>query len=165
MTNARLKRRWQPLAVVPAPASDPVPEVLFCGHCGESPQPGSESRVCESCQLGLLLSAGADVAPEPDGAFLVIDNSMSVCAVSGAAETLLACSETDAVNRHLTELIVPADAESNTVHNLAVAVTWAARGDEGARFVTVRPANTFGVRLRTRIASCGPQQAALLVFD
>lgn len=96
---------------------------------------------------------------------MVIDSSMSVCAVSAAAEGLLACNETEAVNRHLTELIVPADAESDAAQNLAVAVTWAARGDDGARFVTVRPANTFGVRLRTRIASCGPQLAALLVFE
>jgi hypothetical protein len=165
MTRARLKRRWQPLAVVPTPASDPAPEVLFCGHCGESPQPGANSRVCESCQLGLLLNTRADVAPQPGGAFLVIDNSMSVCAVSAAAEELLACSETDAVNRHLTELLVPADAEADASHNLAVAVTWAARGDEVPRTVTVRPANTFGVRLRTRIAACGPQRAALLVFE
>jgi hypothetical protein len=90
---------------------------------------------------------------------------MSVCAVSAAAEKLLAMNETDAVNRHLTELIVPADAETAAGHNLAVAVTWAARGDEGARHVTVRPASTFGVRMRARIASCGPQRAALLIFE
>jgi hypothetical protein len=113
----------------------------------------------------LLLNTRADVAPEPGGAFLVIDNSLSVCAVSAGAERLLACHETEAVNRHLTELLVPADAEADASQNLAVAVTWAARGDDGARFVTVRPANTFGVRLRTRIASCGPQRAALLVFE
>ena len=90
---------------------------------------------------------------------------MSVCAVSGAAETLLAVSETDAVNRHLTELVVPADAEAAGPHNLAVAVTWAARGEDGAQAVTIRPANTFGVRIRARIAACGPPRAALLVFD
>jgi hypothetical protein len=165
MTKAKLKRRWQPLAVVPAPTSEPVPEVSFCGHCGEPPAPGSDSRVCDSCQLGLLLTAGAHVAPPPGGAFVVIDSSMSVCAVSAAAEELLATHEPDAVNRHLTELIVPADAETGAAHNLAVAVTWAARGDDGARWVTVRPANTFGVRIRTRIASCGPQRSALLVFE
>jgi hypothetical protein len=113
----------------------------------------------------LVLNTRADAAPEPGAAFLVIDNSMSVCAVSAAAEELLACSETDAVNRHLTELLVPADAEADVGHNLAVAVTWAAGGDEVPRVATVRPANIFGVRLRTRIASCGPQPAALLVFE
>ena len=42
----------------------------------------------------------------------MLDGSLSVCAVSGPAETLLAVSETDAVNRHVTELLVPADAEA-----------------------------------------------------
>lgn len=111
------------------------------------------------------MTAAADVAPGPGSPFVVIDGSMSVCAVSAAAEKLLAMNETDAVNRHLTELIVPADAETAAGHNLAVAVTWAARGDEGARHVTVRPASTFGVRMRARIASCGPQRAALLIFE
>ena len=76
--------------------------------------------MCTSCELGLLLTAGADVAPSPGAAFIVIDSSMSVCAVSGPAETLLAVSETDAVNRHLTELVVPADAEASGPQNLAV---------------------------------------------
>ncbi len=115
--------------------------------------------------MGLVLTAAEDVAPAPGGAFIVIDGSMSVCAVSGAAEKLLAVSETDAVNRLVTELIVPADAEASAPENLAVAVTWAARGDDGVQRVVVRPANTFGVRIRARIASCGPPRAALLVFD
>jgi hypothetical protein len=46
-----------------------------------------------------------------------------------------------------------------------VAVIWAVRGEEGAQAVTIRPANTFGVRIRARIATCGPALAALLVFD
>jgi hypothetical protein len=97
--------------------------------------------------------------------FLVLDASLSVCAVSGAAEALLATYETDAVNRHVTELLVPADAEARGAANLAAAVTWAARGDEKTRRVVVRPANTFGVRLTARIAACGPPRAALIVFE
>jgi PAS domain-containing protein len=112
-----------------------------------------------------MLIAGADVAPADGGAFIVLDSSLSVCAVSGEAEQLLGTSESDAVNRHVTELIVPADAEAQGPENLAVAVTWAARGDQSQRRVTVRPTNVFGVRLNARIASCGPPQAALLVFD
>jgi hypothetical protein len=113
-----------------------------------------------------MLECQADQAPPPDGAFLVLNASLSVCAVSAAAERLLATRETEAVNRHVTELIVPADAEAQGRANLAAAVTWAARGDaEEACRVVVRPANTFGVRLGTRIATCGPPRAALLVFD
>jgi hypothetical protein len=112
-----------------------------------------------------MLEAEPGLAPAPDGAFIVLDGSLTVCAVSRAAEAVLATTETDAVNRHLTELLVPADAEIAGPHNLAVAITWAARGDEGHRAVTVRPANIFGVRLSARIGSCWPPSAALIVFD
>jgi nucleoside-diphosphate-sugar epimerase len=44
-------------------------------------------------------------------------------------------------------------------------VVWAARGDSGIRTAVVRPANTFGIRMTARIASCGPSPAALLVLD
>lgn len=167
MSNVRGQR--SALAAVPSSAPEVSPAVSFCSHCGERPQSREDavasSRVCGICNFGLILQASADVAPAPGGAFLVIDNSMSVCAVSGEAERLLATRETDAVNRHVTELLVPADAETQGAQNLAVAVTWAARGDEAARTVMVRPANTFGVRITAKIASCGPPTAALVVFN
>jgi hypothetical protein len=153
------------LAAVPAPAHESAPTVSFCSHCGARPDASTAERVCGACGLGLLLSASADVAPADGGAFMVLDGSLSVCAVSAEAERLLATSESDAVNRHVTELIVPADAEARGPENLAVAVTWAARGDDGERRVVVRPTNVFGVRLSARVAACGPPRAALLVFD
>jgi hypothetical protein len=154
------------LAVVPSSAPETAPTVSFCSHCGARPMSEtSASRVCERCALGLMLQSGADVAPSEGDAFLVLDSSLSVCAVSGAAERLLAARETEAVNRHITELLVPADAEAQGPANLAAAVTWAARGDTAVRKVVVRPANTFGVRITARIAGCGPPKAALVVFD
>lgn len=164
------KGRAQLALVAPEHAEQELaPRVHFCSHCGARPDPAHEadrgSRVCESCGLGLLLEAAETTAPGKGGAFLVLDGSMSVCAVSAEAERLLATSETEAVNRHVTEVLVPADAEAQGAANLAVAVTWAARGDDEVRTVTVRPTNVFGVRLSVEIASCGPPQAALLVFD
>lgn len=157
------------LALVPAPESPaPAPTVSFCSHCGARPGTGlrhSASRVCRTCELGLLLECNEDHAPPVDGAFLVLDAALSVCAVSAAAERLLAARETDTVNHPVTELIVPADAEAQGGESLAVAVTWAARGDDGTRRVVVRPANTFGVRLAAQITACGPPRAALLVFE
>jgi hypothetical protein len=164
-------RRHKPvLALVPDPPPEAQPSgpvVSFCSSCGERPDtpPRLESRVCPSCELGLLLQASNDVAPGPGDAFLVLDGSLSVCAVSAEAERLLATRETEAVNHHITELLVPADAEAQSSTNLAVAVTWAARGDAQTRRVVVRPANTFGVRISALIASCGPPTAALIVFD
>lgn len=157
------------LMAVPSPQRDSGPTTWFCSHCAtkadapESNAPGA--RVCEECGFGLLLETSADVAPEPGGAFIVLDRSLSVCAVSAAAERLLATKETDAVNRHITELLVPADAEAQEPANLASAVTRAAGGDDTARKVTVRPANVFGVRVPARITTCSPPRAALLVFD
>jgi hypothetical protein len=157
-----------------APAALPLERVeratvWFCGRCGSQPTIDDSAtppeRVCGDCGLGLLLQSGADTAPTPGAAFMVLDATLSVCAMSEEAERLLATSETEAVNRHITELVVPADAEAQGPESLAVAVTWAARGDEATRNVVVRPATTFGVRLRARIASCGPPRAALLVFD
>jgi hypothetical protein len=121
--------------------------------------------VCSACSLGLILEAAEDIAPHAGGAFLVLDRALSVCAVSRAAEQLLATSEPDAVNRHISDLLMPADAEEDGGDSLSVAVAWAARGDGGTRTTIVRPANTFGIRLTARIAGCGPPRAALMVLD
>ena len=95
----------------------------------------------------------------------MLDRSLSVCAVSRGAERLLDTREPDVVNRHISDLLMPADAEEDGAETLSVAVAWAARGDGGTRTAVVRPANTFGIRLTARIASCGPPRAALVVLE
>jgi hypothetical protein len=95
----------------------------------------------------------------------VLDHTLSVCAVSAAAERLLATREIDVVNAPITRLLVPADAENDGGTGLVAAVVWAARGDASVTKTVVRPANMFGVRLKARIAGCGPPRAALLVFE
>jgi hypothetical protein len=154
--------------LTPLEREAPAPTVSFCSHCGTRSTPADErpkSRVCDACSLGLILESRADVAPNAGDAFLVLDRSLSVCAVSRGAERLLATSEPDAVNRHVSDLVMPADAEEADGESLAMAVAWAARGDGSTRTVVVRPANTFGIRLTARIASCGPPRAALLVLE
>src|SRR5947209_9197170 len=164
MSDASGAIRAANLSVV-ASDEEAQPTTAFCSHCGARPDADANSRVCTSCGLGLILHAATGSAPEYGGAFLVVDETMSVAAVSQAAERLLATRETEAVNRHLTQLLVPADAELQGPANLAVAVTWAARGDPAARKIFVRPAYSFGVRISARVASCGPPTAALVVFD
>jgi hypothetical protein len=154
--------------VTPLEHEAPAPLVAFCSHCGTRPTrslAGAPSRVCASCGLGLLLESPADVAPSAGDAFLVLDHSLAVCAMSEAAERLLAANEPDVVNRHVSDLLMPADAEEKKGAGLSAAVAWAARGDPGVRTAVVRPANTFGIRLTARIASCGPPRAALLVLE
>jgi hypothetical protein len=149
------------------PQAKDRPQKLFCGHCGRSPS-GKESetpsRVCANCGMGLMLQAPADVAPSADDPFVVVDSSLTICAVSRVAEKLLGVAETDAVNRHVGEFLVPADAEAPKGQNLSALVAWATRGDSPSNSVVVRPANTFGVRYWARVGPCGPPQAALLVL-
>jgi hypothetical protein len=139
---------------------------VFCGHCGRQPEDSEasgRSRVCEACGLGLLLHASADAAPNQDDPFVVVDRTLAICAVSRQAERLLSISETDAVNRHVSDVLVPADADGAS-ENLATALIFAARGESAARNIVVRPTNDFGVRYWARIGQCGPVPAALVVL-
>jgi len=138
--------------------------VAFCGHCGQAPPGPQPSRVCGHCGLGLVLSASSDVAPRNGEPFLVIDSTLSVCAVSAEAEELLGIDETTAVNRHIADFLVPADANAPSSDNLLALLVVAASGGGAPRTAVVRPRTEFGVRFRVRIGSCGPPHAALLVL-
>jgi hypothetical protein len=139
----------------------------FCGHCGLPPAASTDtpgSRVCGHCGLGLVLQASADIAPQGNVPFLVIDSTLSVCAVSARAEELLGTDETRAVNRHVADFLVPADANAPSAENLLVLLVDAASGTGEPRTAVVRPRQEFGVRFRARIGPCGPPRAALLVL-
>ena len=86
--------------------------------------------------------------------------------MSKQAQAFLGVTEEDAINKPVAELLVPADAEAQGRMSFAAAIVEAANGDDpetSRRFV--RPWNTFGVRMRTRIATCGPPRAALVVLE
>lgn len=112
----------------------------------------------------MLLEAREDAIPRSRDAFLVVDVSLLVQAVSKTAEILLAVSEETAVNQPVGELLVPADAEAEGGSRFAAKIAETMASEEPAS-AFVRPWNTFGVRMRTRIAVCGPPRAALLVLD
>lgn len=142
--------------------------ISFCGHCALAPAPighAQPSRVCGHCGLGLVLQAGADVAPRPDEPFLIIDTTLSVCAVSAAAEELLGIDETTAVNKHVADFLVPADANAPSAQNLLALLVEVASGSGESRTTVVRPRQEFGVRFKARIGPCGPPHAALLVLS
>jgi PAS domain-containing protein len=142
----------------------------FCGHCaapspsGSAPPPNA--RVCSSCGLGLLLEAREDVVPDARDAFLVVDSALLVQAMSREAQSLLGVTEELGINKPVSELLVPADAEAQGPTGFAAAIAEAADGEalELTRSF-VRPWNTFGVRMRARIATCGPPRAALIVLE
>jgi hypothetical protein len=141
----------------------------FCGHCA-APSPGGQppapnARVCPDCGFGLLLEARTDAVPADKDAFLVVDSALLVQAMSVEAEKLLAVGEELAVNRPVVELLVSADAEARGRTSFAQAVADAAAGQGEPLHAFVRPWNTFGVRMRARVAPCGPPRAALVVLD
>ena len=95
----------------------------------------------------------------------MIDTSLLVQALSRRAQALLELTEAEAVNRPVAELLVAADAEASSSSSLARAIVGAAGGGEDAVSAVVRPWNTFGVRMRAKIAPCGPPRAALVVLE
>ena len=157
------------LRLVQTAGAEAVEFAWFCGHCaapaGGDPPPAPLARVCRSCGLGVMLETRRDIAPSPRDAFLVIDSSLLVQGMSSRAETLLDMTEDSAVNRPVLELLVPADAEAGRPARFAEALAKAAAGADEPVSAFVRPWNTFGVRLRARVASCGPPRAALVVLD
>jgi hypothetical protein len=154
------------LQLVPTPG-EVEPEVLFCGHCGQAPPTpmAARSRVCALCGLGVVISTGQTLAPEPGTAFLIVDGTLSLCALSARAERLLGVDEPDAVHRHVAEFLEPADAEAAQGDELVRSIIAAAGGADGPRSVVVRPAGEFGVRYTARIGRCGPPAGALLVLS
>jgi len=145
----------------------PVTMSSFCGRCGAAPADERDSgrpRVCPACALGVILRTRSDVAPVLDGAFLVVDSSLSVQAVSARAEAVLAVRELHAINRHVLELLIPADSDPAATVSLPLAITRAAAGDDRVESLHVRPGNVFGVQLRARITSCGLPRAALVAL-
>jgi len=142
--------------------------VVFCGYCGQRPEPGptDASRVCPRCKLGLLLRAAGEVAPSESEPFLVIDDLLHIRALSRTAERLLGISETDAVAHHVGEFLVPADAaHSGDLLRGAMASALFERSDAGGQFsLAVRPRNVYGVRYAARVGPCEPGPAALIVL-
>ncbi|MGA2009628.1 MAG: PAS domain-containing protein [Solirubrobacteraceae bacterium] len=122
--------------------------------------------MCPSCGLGLLLEAREDAVPSSRDAFLVVDSSLLIQAMSREAQGLLGVTEELAIDKPVAELLVPADAEAQGRTGFAAAIAIAADGSDGdIAHAFVRPWNTFGVRMRARIATCGPPRAALIVLD
>lgn len=114
----------------------------------------------------MMLETRADAVPSDRDAFVVVDSRLLIQALSRDAQRLLAVTEEDAIDTPVSELLMPADAETASRTGFAAAIADAAQGVEPE--VTrsfVRPWNTFGVRMRAKIAICGPPRAALIVLD
>lgn len=147
--------------VTPAVAA-PEPLVSFCGQCAHEPDLGGPtSRICSHCGMGVILQAQSSLAPRPGDAFLVVDTSLRVCALSEAAAAELRVAEDEVVHHPFGNLLELADV---TEHQ---SVAQALLGDGGSmlRQIVVRPVGVHGVRYRARVGSCGEPRATLVVLD
>jgi PAS domain-containing protein len=118
--------------------------------------------VCEHCGLGLVLKAPASVAPSARDAFVVVDRSARVCALSGVAETLLAVAEREAVGRPIIELIAPVTDRTDDGRAMVALLRAVARGTQDAGRARCLVA---GAAVTIRVGPCGPPRAALLVLE
>lgn len=163
-----MSRAGRPQLVALPGYGERQPDVLFCGHCGDVPEQGGTdvaTRVCDRCSLGLLIAAPADAVPAADAPFLLVDSALSVCAVSRMAERSLGVGESEAINRHVTELLVPADCEGAGPESLVNLLLHAARGEGEVHKVVLRPTREFGIRFWAKIGPCGPPRAAVVTLS
>ena len=156
------------LTLVETGAPETIQTHWFCGYCGTAaPEalPLPISRVCEHCAAGLLLEAPADVAPDCNDPFLVVDARLTIQAVSRRAEQIFNVVEADVTDVPITDLLTDADVEIDDSQSFATALLSAALDDEGRRSTFVRPRDAYGIRIRARISHCGPPRAALIVLE
>ena len=162
-----MSRNGRPQLVALPGRGERQPELLFCAHCGtvpDRPAPLVASRVCERCSLGELIAAPADAVPSTDAPFLLVDRSLLVCSVSRTGERYLGVEEADAVGRHVTELLVPADVEASGPEGLVNMVVHAARGEGQVERIVLRPSAEYGIRYWAKIGPCGPPRAAVVTL-
>lgn len=125
----------------------------------------ARSRVCALCGLGVVVSARADLAPRKGEAFVIVDRQLKLCGLSRGAERLLAVDEPEAVHRHVSDFLEPADAEAGSGDELLQGiVASAAMGLTAPHSIVVRPTGEYGVRYAARVGSCGPPEGALIVL-
>ena len=138
------------------------------GTAGCRPAPSVEStgsRVCGHCGLGLVLQAPTRRRARAPTSRSSSSTRRSRCApCPRAPRSSSAPTRPLAVNRHIADFIVPADANAPSAENLLVLLVDAASGSGEPRTAVVRPRSEFGVRFRARIGPCGPPHAALLVL-
>ena len=148
------------------PSSDLQLVEAFCSYCGG--RPGSAwlqqpRRVCDVCELGIMLKAPLDGAPHADDPFLIVDDRLTVQAISRRAERELQVREPDCVYAPLEEFLRP-PVETGEGSRFALLVTLAAAGSPRGATLDLRRVGSPGVGFTVRIGNCGPPSSALLIL-
>jgi hypothetical protein len=158
--------RFDPSA---APAgTDRSDSVRFCSRCGHrSEQPRGHlhvpRRVCDRCEMGVLLTCGHDALLGDGAAFLICTYDLRVTAVSEAGEQIFGRQE-DLLGADLLDLATCPLGDVQLARHAALA----AQRPREPVVVPMRMLSDDGAAqgmLAARIATCGPPRAALVAVQ
>jgi hypothetical protein len=135
----------------------------FCSYCGYSPRGVRRrraDRVCERCGLGVILYAPAGSAPEAGEPFVILDQRLTVQAVSTVAEMLLRVDEPAVLGDPLDGFLISADGDAQLWRLIALALA----GTPCLDPLQLRTAGRRQTYFDAYATSCGPPPAALIVL-
>ena len=120
-------------------------------------------RVCAKCGMGVMLATPRKALSGAGAAFVVVTREGKISAVSEAAEPLVG-EERGLLGMPVASALASADGDEKLARQVARAAG-AGREVTQATLTPVLKAGEDPMRLRARIASCGPPRAALLVLE
>jgi hypothetical protein len=157
-----IERSW-----VPTGGDRPKP-IRFCSRCGhpadEPPgRPELRRRICERCEMGMLLSCSRDALPGDAAAFVICTYDLDVTAVSEAGERIFG-KEAEIVGHHLLDLVTSPLGDDQLARHAGLAAQRACDPVVMPLRLASRKAAAVGT-LAARIATCGPPRAALVTVE
>ncbi|XAY07794.1 hypothetical protein DSM112329_04685 [Paraconexibacter sp. AEG42_29] len=111
--------------------------------------------------MGLVLRAGADIAPAPGDQFLIVDSDLRVASISVATADRFGLDPDAIVGVPVVDLVEPADGSGPRA--LSETLIRVASGGDVERLVLRQPGE-FGSRLRARAGRCERPLASIIVF-
>jgi hypothetical protein len=140
-----------------------APPTAFCNHCGYPPAGpwwSSAHRVCTRCGHGIVLLAAPGAGPSIFDPFVIVDERLTIRAVSRHAKVVLGIKTWAVFGIALGELLVAEgdDRPPETI-TLAIADTTAC-----CRTVALQTPGNPVLRFSARVSACGPPRAALIVL-
>jgi hypothetical protein len=158
----RIDRSW-----VPTGDDRPKP-IRFCSRCGHpadepAGRPELRRRICERCEMGVLLSCSRDALPGAAAAFLICTYDLGVTAVSQAGEGIFGPEE-QVVGNHLLDLVTSPLGDDQLARHAGLAAQRACDPVIMPLRLTSPNSDEVGM-LAARIATCGPPRAALVTVE
>ena len=148
-----------------APRTDSIRFCSRCGHLSEPPraQLHVPRRVCDRCELGVLLTCRHDALPGDGAAFLICTYELTVSAVSEAGEQILGPQD-GLVGANLLDLATCPLGDDQLSRYAALAAQRPGEPVVVPMRLRTGKGESLGM-LAARIATCGPPRAALVTLE